>query len=122
MSQTIPIACPPDLQGPGSPIRVLGIQRGDGMVVIDLAGEIRLDCSERLYPCILKCQEESSASAVVLDFGRIQFVDSQGLALLFMLFKALRERQCTLAVRHASPHVSSLLEMTRLVDYIQLIP
>jgi anti-sigma B factor antagonist len=122
MSDKPPESSPVFLRGSDAPIRVQSVRHGAGEMTIELAGEIRLDSAEFLPSCILRYQEEGKSASIMLDFHQIQFVDSQGLALLYSLSKSLRDRGCALAICHASPHVANLIELTRLADYIKLIP
>jgi anti-anti-sigma factor len=112
---------PISFDGPDAVIRIESVESSDGEMLIELVGEVRIDSAMDLPRWILEYYARDMPSRIVLEFARVEFVDSQGLALLFSLHKSLTERHCSLAIRHASPHISSLIEMTRLVDYIALL-
>jgi anti-anti-sigma factor len=107
---------------PDSPVRIQSVRQSGTEMTIELLGEIRQDSSANLREWILQHYDQGRPASIILDFRGILFVDSQGLAVLFALSKALCEHDCRLGIQHACPHICSLFELTRLVDFIQLIP
>lgn len=60
------------------------------------------------------------ASTLALDLADVAFMDSSGLRVLITVHKLMDERRGDLVVRHPSPTVSRLLEVTKLTGNLTI--
>jgi anti-sigma B factor antagonist len=70
----------------------------------------------------LKASIGDETSAVILDLGRVEFIDSSGLGALISALKALRTGGGTLWLTQVSEAVRSILEITRLDRVFDIVP
>lgn len=93
--------------------------RTDGDVpVIELGGQIDgraeallLDAWERAAP---------GAERVVLDFGRTDYINSTGLAVIVQLLARARAGDCEVHAFGLTDHYRDIFEITRLSDFVTL--
>ena len=108
---------------PDDAVRILSVSQSGEAMTIELAGEIRHDFSAQLMEWILHHhrQGQGRLKSLILNFRKILFLDSQGLALLFTLHKTLAQHDCALSVHQPAPHIIGLFELTRLGDHIEIV-
>ena len=87
---------------------------------LTLSGEIDRTAEERLDAAYAEA-EQAGASALLLDFSAVDYINSTGIALIVgVLARAraagLRVRACGL-----SDHYREIFEITRLADFIDII-
>lgn len=104
----------PDVQ-----VRELRLEGGE--LTITLAGQIRYPAVGGLQRYLREQLERSRPRSLVLDFGGIHFMDSQGLALLIALYRLCAPSQCLLAVQRPSDHLRRLLEQTHLTAFVRIV-
>lgn len=61
-------------------------------------------------------------SAVLLDFGAVDYINSTGIALIVGLLAAARKQQLAVLVCGLSEHYQHIFEITRLADFMQFFP
>ncbi len=89
----------------------------DGVAVIDIDGDVTPATEDALLEAYAKCDQ---ARAVVLNFGRLSYMNSGGIGLLVtMLVRAQRHGQ-TLHAYGLSDHYRHIFELTRLDETIRL--
>ncbi len=81
------------------------------MVSIALEGELDLAGARQLEESLAAAERENPARMVV-DLGRLQFIDSTGLRLLLQADARARERGCELVLRPGEPAVQRAFEVT----------
>src|SRR5258705_3903131 len=88
--------------------------------VIDAGGEIHVstapEFSERLNAAIA-----DGKTALVLDFSRVEFIDSTGLSVLLNGLRRLTRRKGSLSVVCTNPTVLRLFEITRLDSTFDIV-
>ena len=89
--------------------------------IIDAGGEIHVstapEFSERLNAAIAE-----GKTALVLDFSRVEFIDSTGLSVLLNGLRRLTRRKGALSVVCTNPTVLRLFEITRLDTTFDIHP
>jgi len=81
--------------------------------IIELIGELDLDGAPRLEEA-LRDAEAGDATAIVVDLGRLEFIDSTGLRLLVMA--AERSQEGRFSMLRGPKQVHRVFEITDLVD------
>jgi anti-sigma B factor antagonist len=88
--------------------------------IIDAGGEIHVstapEFSERLNAAIAE-----GKTALVLDFTRVEFIDSTGLSVLLNGLRRLTRRNGALSVVCTNPTVLRLFEITRLDSTFDIV-
>ena len=88
--------------------------------IIDAGGEIHVstapEFSERLNAAIAE-----GKTALVLDFSRVEFIDSTGLSVLLNGLRRLTRRKGALSVVCTNPTVLRLFEITRLDSTFHIV-
>src|SRR3954467_2892323 len=89
--------------------------------ILDASGEIHVSTaprfSERLNAAIA-----DGKTALILDFSRVEFIDSTGLSVLLTGLRRLTRRQGALSVVCTNPTVLRLFEITRLDSTFHIVP
>jgi anti-sigma B factor antagonist len=93
----------------------------DETTVVTVRGEIHVstapEFSERLNAAIAE-----GKTALVLDFSRVEFIDSTGLSVLLNGLRRLTRRKGVLSVVCTNPTVLRLFEITRLDSTFHIVP
>ena len=87
-------------------------QEGD-VHIIELVGELDLDGAPRLDEALREA-EASDAASIVVDLGRLDFIDSTGLRLIVMA--AERSPEGRFSLLRGPKQVHRVFELTDLVD------
>ena len=94
---------------------------GETTRILDASGEIHVSTaprfSERLNQAIA-----DGKTALVLDFSRVEFIDSTGLSVLLNGLRRLTRRKGSLALVCTNPTVLRLFEITRLDSTFDIVP
>ena len=90
----------------------------DGIVVVQLAGELDLATAPELVDRLAVVRSRS-ASRIVVDVSRLTFVDSSGLN---ALVAAARPANGRLVVAAPSPHLARVLDIVRLGEVVEIEP
>ena len=94
----------------------LSVQLGeDGSIAV--AGEIDMAGGPVLEAAILQCESEQP---LVIDLGRVSFIDSSGLRSLLEASRRARGRGTVVELRHIGPEVARLLEITGTTDQFEV--
>jgi anti-sigma B factor antagonist len=86
-----------------------------GAVVLALAGELDLATTPRLAAALAE-DAVAGAARVVLDLGRLSFMDSTGLGLIVRADRELRDGGRALVLRNLQAQVSRLLQLSGTLD------
>ena len=93
----------------------------DAGVVLDLVGDI--DAAAR--GALDAAYSEAAPAAgreVVLDFSRVGYINSTGIALIVGLLARARSEQVRVGARGLSDHYRGIFEITRLSDFMTIYP
>jgi anti-sigma B factor antagonist len=83
----------------------------DGTVSLSLVGELDLAGARQMEESLAAAERETPARMIV-DLGRLAFIDSTGLRLLLQADARARERGCELVLRPGEPAVQRVFEVT----------
>lgn len=91
------------------------------VAVIDIAGEINAFAENALMDAYTQASS-GGARAIVLNFVKLEYMNSSGIGLLVtLLIRANRQKQRLLACG-LSDHYAQIFELTRLNEAIQIHP
>ena len=90
----------------------------DGVWVVEIDGEINLSTSQDLK----KSFEKLPMKKIVVDLGRVGYIDSPGLATLVEMLKKVKGQGGSLGLSGMSDKVRSLFEITKLDKLFQIYP
>jgi anti-sigma B factor antagonist len=90
----------------------------DGTICISLAGELDLAGARQLQER-LEAAELKRPARLVVDLGRLAFIDSTGLRLLLQANARAGERGCELVLRPGEPSVQRVFEVTGSLDVLR---
>ena len=88
-------------------------------LILELAGEVDLNCSVELRGHLLESLETKPAR-LILDLSEVSFMDSSGLATLVEALQLSRKQAISLRLSGLQPRVKSLFEIARLDQLFEL--
>ena len=91
---------------------VAGVDRGDGHVVVHLAGELDLYNAHVVREALIACCDEQP-SRLVVDLGGVEFVDSTALGVLVEARSRMTDKQA-FALAAPGPETRRALEVSGL--------
>ncbi|MBX3061437.1 MAG: STAS domain-containing protein [Anaerolineae bacterium] len=89
-------------------------------VIIDLHGEIN-GVVESALNAAYEQAEQRNPSTIILNFTDVDYMNSTGIALIVGLLAKARKAHCTLTVYGLSEHYLELFNITRLVDFMNVV-
>lgn len=87
----------------------------NGVTVLSLGGEVTINTTEELTK-IFKKNIANKTRKVVVDLGKLEYIDSSGLACLIRFSRDLQKIQGVLFFCSLSPKIRSIFAITRLED------
>jgi anti-anti-sigma factor len=106
---------PPELE---EPLVIEAKAEGDELVLV-LRGELDPHTAPRLGDELDKVRSEGN-DKIVLDLAELGFIDSSGLRVIIGAHKAAATDGGSLALRSPSPMARRLLDITGLLDHIEV--
>lgn len=97
------------------------VRRHDGLAVIDLHGEINSAADQALNAAYDQAADASSR-AILLNFQGVDYINSSGIALVVGLMAQSRKSGRRLMASGLSEHYRQIFEITRLADFMTLLP
>jgi anti-anti-sigma factor len=97
------------------------VSEHDGVPVIDLAGDVNAAAEQALNEAYATASA-GGARSVVLDFARTDYINSTGIALIVGLLAQARAQDVEVAARGLSDHYREIFEITRLADFMTIVP
>jgi anti-anti-sigma factor len=97
------------------------VRRQPGVAIIDLYGEIDSFAEAALNAAYVEASEENPA-AILLNFSRVDYINSTGIALIVGLLAKARQSRRRLSVYGLSEHYVEIFHITRLADFMSLFP
>lgn len=94
--------------------------RGDA-VITDVQGEIDLHNSPELRTALIVMLENSKAKKLVLNLGRVPYMDSSAIAVMVELLQKMRRTGGRVVLTSLQPRVRGLLEIARLDTLFNLV-
>lgn len=94
------------------------VRREAATAVVGLAGDISAGAEEALEDAYAAAHD---AEAILLDFERVRYINSTGIALIVGLLAKARANGQPVSARGLSPHYREIFEITRLADFITIV-
>ena len=94
------------------------ITTGGEMPIIELNGQVDRDAETELLDAFARAS--AGTRSVALDFGRTDYINSTGLAVLVQLLARARAAGCEVHAWGLSDHYREIFEITRLADFVTL--
>ncbi len=97
------------------------IRDKDGIIVVDLAGEIRL--SDEFTPALNRQVAEHLAegkSDILLNFARVDFIDSYGIGDIVASYLAVKEKKGRLKLACLSPKIWLIFHYSGLTRILEM--
>jgi len=95
------------------------VRRNGDVPVIDLVGEINADAETALSEIYSRATAEAPGR-IVLNFGRVTYINSTGIAMIVgLLARARRDHREVVAIG-LSDHYRQIFEITRLSDFMTI--
>jgi anti-anti-sigma factor len=91
------------------------------MATIDLSGIIDGGAESALDAAYVEC-DEAAAGTIGLDFTRVDYINSTGIALLVSLLAKARLDDRPVTAWGLSDHYREIFEITRLADFLEVVP
>jgi anti-anti-sigma factor len=98
-----------------------GVRQLGNAAVINLQGEIDSFADEALNQAFAEASQ-SPATAILLNFQQVEYINSTGIALIVGLLARARQLGRRLLVCNLSPHYTEIFQITRLSDFMSLYP
>ena len=93
-----------------------------GAAVIELTGEVDGGAAGVLNAAYARAIADGPAATVVLDFARVDYINSTGIALIVSVLARARSQRRTVVASGLSEHYREIFDITRLSDFIELFP
>lgn len=92
----------------------------DGTAVIELTGEVDGGAAAVLNAAYQQAIADGTAQTVVLDFARVDYINSTGIALIVSVLAQARAQRRTVVASGLSEHYREIFELTRLDEAIAI--
>lgn len=92
----------------------LSHQNENGHCMLTIEGNIALDGVSDVKSYVKPLLQDEAISAVVINFAKVDFIDSSGIGLIVSIFKTLQQRQAKLVLCLLSKKNQEIFSMTRL--------
>ncbi len=95
------------------------IEQIGSTLVVKLYGEIDQHCTEEIRGEIDRELDIKNITALIIDLGNVEFMDSSGLGLIMGRYRKIRERGGRIMLVRPTPRVDKVLELSgikRLID------
>ncbi len=93
------------------------VRRRENVAVIELTGEIAGPAEEALEAAY---GEAEDAPAILLEFSRVGYINSTGIALIVGVLAKARARRQEVTACGLSDHYREIFEITRLSDFMKV--
>jgi anti-anti-sigma factor len=96
------------------------LREQDGMAIIDLHGELDGFADTGLTE-VYQAAERNNPSAVLLNFGDVDYINSTGIALIVGLLAQARKSRRPILTCGLSDHYQEIFRITRLSDFMTIV-
>jgi anti-sigma B factor antagonist len=97
----------------------VSVRRQPRAAIVELHGEINAGAEARLNAAYSQA-EQQDPEVILLNFERVDYINSTGIALIVGLLARARKSQRRLVACGLSEHYREIFEITRLIDYMPL--
>lgn len=99
----------------------VSVEWEDGQPIVTICGELDFATAPILQEA-LKDVLDKGAEHLILDFHQVTFLDSEGLKVLLLAYRLLRDRGGRIAVEGCSRFVAKTFEILGLHTYFDICP
>jgi anti-anti-sigma factor len=96
-----------------------GVRHTDGLAVMDLHGEIMAGADDALMGGYAEATA-GNASAVLLNFADVSYINSTGIALIVGLLAEARASDRRILVSGLTDHYKDIFDITRISDFVTM--
>ena len=89
--------------------------------IIDMEGDISRSSDTVLHAAYVEASEKCT-SQIILNFSNVGFINSTGIAVIVSLLPRTSAAKQELTVFGLSDHYQRIFEITRLVDFMNVVP
>ncbi len=82
--------------------------------IVAIEGNIALDGVSDVKSYVKPFLEDEAVQKIIINFEKVNFIDSSGIGLIVSIFKTLQQRQAKLALCSLSNKNNEIFNMTRL--------
>lgn len=93
----------------------------DNEMIIDVRGRIDTNTSPELED-FFEQHEQDIPGKLVFDFEHVEYISSAGLRVLLMYYKMCGERKKDMFLRHLSPEIYEVFQITGFSDFLNIMP
>ena len=86
--------------------------RDGNSVIVQLAGELDHYCAQSVRRELDGLISDRSISWLVLDFSRLQFMDSSGIGVILGRYRQMRDRGGQVGVMNMNKHIGRIFHMS----------
>lgn len=101
-------------------LEVIIREEGD-VAIIDLQGEINAFAEAALINAYMEASS-TGAKSLALNFSDVGYINSTGIALIVSMLARARKDQQEVIAFGLSDHFANIFEITRLSDFMQIVP
>lgn len=101
---------------PGEEFEVRVVERDDGDTIIELTGTVNRVAKESLEAAY----EETEGSRVLLDFSKVDYINSTGIAVIVGVLAMARAEGRVVGAYGLSDHYREVFQITRLADFMTI--
>lgn len=101
---------------PGEEFEVRVVERDDGDTIIELMGTVNRAAKESLEAAY----EETDGSRVLLDFSKVDYINSTGIAVIVGVLAMARAEERVVGAYGLSDHYREVFQITRLADFMTI--
>ena len=95
------------------------VRERDGVAVVDLMGDVNASAEAALKDAYAQASA-SRPGSVVLNFERVEYINSTGIALIVGLLAQARTEGTKVKAFGLSDHYREIFEITRLADFMTI--
>lgn len=90
------------------------VKKMNDVMLVELVGSLDVSLQSNMKDKLMKVFSENQNGDVVLDFQKVNFIDSSCLGVLVSLARTLRENKSDIKLIHLTEDVRSIFQITRL--------
>lgn len=99
----------------------VNVQKLADRVLMELRGELN-SFAEQVLSAAYSEAEGFDTPTILLDFSRVTYINSTGIALIVGLMSRAQKAGRRLVVFGLSDHYQEIFQITRLADYLSIVP
>ncbi len=94
----------------------------NGICIVSIEGNIALDGVNEAKAFLKPHLESDEVKGIVINFEKVNFIDSSGIGLIVSVFKTMQERSGSFAITNLSKKNEEIFTITRLNKILNIFP